>query len=136
MESTKTNQAKELNTFVQTYLAPSKIHGVGVFALQDIPKGRQLFADMVTKVYTLPYKEFDKLFPEVRDQILGQFPQVVNGSNFLYPTTRIQAYMNHSDDPNYDAVNDVALRDIKKDEEITEDYKKIENYDKVFPFLT
>jgi len=128
-------QVRELNTYVRTYLAPSKIAGVGVFALRDVKKGDKLYADMMTKLYNLPYDNFPDLHPEVAEQILGQWPQVVNGSAFAYPTTRIQAYMNHSDTPNYDAVNDVALEDIPAGTEVTEDYRKIEGAEKVFAFL-
>ena len=128
-------QIKELNSYVLTRIAPSKIHGVGVFALRDIPKGRKLNVGMITKLYTLPHSSFLKLFPEVREMLLERWPQIVNGSRFLYPDTKIQAFMNHSDKPNYDAKEDIALEDIKKGEEITEDYRQIEGYEKVFKWL-
>jgi SET domain-containing protein len=128
-------QIAELNTYVKTRLGVSTIHGIGVFALRDIEKGEQLYADMMTKLYNLPYSEFDKLRPEIIDQLLQRWPQIVNGSAFAYPDTRIVAFMNHSDKPNYDAVNDVALRKIKEGEEITENYRKIEGADRVFTFL-
>jgi SET domain-containing protein len=128
-------QIEELNTYVKTRIAPSEIHGVGVVALRDIHKGERVYADNVAKGYSLPYSNFGKLFPEVKEHILEQWPNVINGSVFFYPTIRIQAYMNHSDDPNYDPKTDVALKDIKKGEEITEDYRTIENAEKVFSFL-
>lgn len=128
-------QAKELNTYVLTKIAPSKIHGVGVFALQDIAMGDTLYADMMTKVFTLPYKDFDNVKPQVKQMILERWPQIVNGSAFMYPDTRVQAFMNHSDDANYDAINDVMLIDVKAGEEITEDYRKIPNYQKVHTWL-
>ena len=130
-----TPQIKELNTYVLTKIAPSSIHGVGVFALRDIKKGQILYADILMKLYTLPYQEFHRLIPEVGDIILERFPQVINGSKFLYPDTRIQAFMNHSGTPNYDAVKDVALADIEQGEEITEDYRKIEGWEKIFGFI-
>jgi len=129
-------QIEELNTYVKTKLAPSPIDGVGVFALVDIPKGSPIFADMRTKLYNLPYDEFGELLPHVREQLLSRWPQIINGSAFAYPDTRVVAFMNHSDDPNYDAVNDKTLKDIKEGEEITEDYRKIEGHEKVFTFLT
>ena len=129
-------QVDELNTWVKTYIAPSKIHGVGVFALRDIPKGQKLYADIVTKVYPLPYKEFRNLFPEVRKYIIERWPLVATGkSYFLFPETKIVAFMNHQEDCNYDAVNDIMLKDVKVGEEITEDYKKIKGWEKVFTFL-
>jgi len=86
-------------------------------------------------VYNLPHKEFGNLFPTVREYILSQFPQIINGSLFAFPTTRIQAFMNHSDTPNYDAQTDETLRYVKAGEEITEDYRKIPNAEKIFTFL-
>ncbi len=131
------SQIDDLNTWVKTYIAPSKIHGVGVFALRAIPKGQKIYADMATKMFTLPHKEFRQLFPEVREKLLEQWPQIVNGSHFAFPTTKIQAYMNHGygDEVNYDAANDVVLKDISAHTEITEDYYKIEGWEKVFTFL-
>ncbi len=128
-------QLDELNSRVKTYIAPSPIHGVGVFALRSLPVGAKLYTDIIPKMYNLPHNEFSKLFPEVRDLLLERWPQIVNGSHFAYPDTRIQAFMNHSDTPNYDAVNDATLREIKKGEEITEDYRLIEGWGQVFPFL-
>lgn len=128
-------QIKELNHYVRTKLAPSKIDGVGVFALRDIKKGEPLFTDMMTKLYNLPYSEFDKLRPEVAENLLQSFPLIVKGSAFAYPLTRTQAFLNHSEEPNYDAMTDIALRDIKAGEEVTEDYRKIEGWEDVFTFL-
>ena len=128
-------QINFLNSIVKVKLAPSKIEGVGVFTLRDISKGEKLYADLAPTVFTLAHKDMRKLRPEIREMLLGQWPQIVNGSRFAYPTTRIQAFINHSDQNNYDAKNDVVLADIKAGEEITEDYRAIENYAQVFPWL-
>ena len=125
-----------LNTIVKVRLAPSKIHGVGVFAMFDIPKGTRLHADMFPTPFTIPYGSFKKLFPPIRELILEHFPQVVNGSKFMYPDTFIQAHMNHSTNPNYNAQTDTTLEDIKVGDEVLEDYRLIPNCGKVFPFLT
>jgi hypothetical protein len=124
-----------LNSAIKVKIAPSKIHGVGVFAIKDIPKGTKLFADMVPKVFHIPYGSIKKLFPEVREQILERWPNIVNGGAFAWPDTNIQAFMNHSDEYNYDSILDVTVNDVKKGEEITEDYRDIKNYEKVFPWL-
>lgn len=128
-------QITRLNERVKTYLAPSPIHGVGVFALRDIAKGQKLYGDAVPEVFSVKHSEFSKLFPEVGEQLIAQWPQVVNGSKFAYPTTRVVAYMNHSEEPNYDAVNDVLLKDVRKGEEITENYRLIENCGQAYPWL-
>ena len=130
------NPIDKLNAEATLRLAPSPIHGVGVFALRDIPQGQRLYADQLPGLYKIPYSSFGKLFPEVRQEVLERWPQVVNGSKFIYPHTRMQAYMNHSDDPNYDATTDTALRDIRAGEEVTEDYRRIASYQQVYPWLT
>lgn len=124
-----------LNDIIKIKIAPSNIHGVGVFAMQDIKKGEKLYTDMIPHQFDLPFSKFGKLRKEIVDILLGHFPLIVEGSHFLYPVTKFSAYLNHSDTPNYDAVNDVALTDIKKDEEVTEDYRLIANYDKIFEWL-
>ena len=128
-------QIDELNERVKVRIAPSKVHGVGVFSLRDIAKGQKLYTDQLPVLYTLPYSSFGKLFPEVRQILLERWPQIVNGSRFLYPDTRIQAYMNHSVQQNYDAFNDVTLRDIKEGEEILENYMLIPNWELAHPWL-
>lgn len=132
---TNRDQVLELNTYVKTTLKPSPIHGVGVFALRDIPKGSKLYTDMIPRIYTLPKSQFCHLFAEISEHLLSQWPQIEEGSHFAYPTTKMQAWMNHSDDANYDAVLDLVLTDIKAGDEITEDYRKIPGAMKVFPFL-
>lgn len=129
-------QVVELNTIVKTRIGASKIHGVGCMAILDLKKGERLYADNIPKVYTLTHADLGKLFPEIRDMILEQWPNIVNGARFAYPTTRIQAYMNHSEDPNYDAMKDELLKDVSKGEEITHDYRLIKNYQTVYPWLT
>lgn len=124
-----------LNTRVRTRLGPSPIHGVGVFALRDIPKGVRLFAEDFPKLYTLPYAQFSKLFYEVSQYLLIKFPTIAVGSKFAYPDTRIQAYMNHSLTPNYDNTTDETLREIKAGEEITEDYFNIPGATVIHPWL-
>ena len=128
-------QVTELNNRVKVRIAPSKIHGVGVFAIRDIAEGQKLYADHLPVLYSLSYSSFGKLFPEVKELLIGRWPQIVNGSKFLYPDCRLQAYMNHSFEPNYDAALDLAMSDVKEGEEITEDYKKIQGWETAHPWL-
>ena len=60
-------QIKILNEWCKLRVAPSKIHGVGVFALRDIKKGERLYADIKPEVFNVPYQQFNKLRPEIRD---------------------------------------------------------------------
>jgi SET domain-containing protein len=124
-----------LNSIVKTRIAPSPIHGVGLFAIRDIPKGMKFFADHMPRPYRLSAANQSKLFPEVRALLMERWPRMVDGEAFGYPDTYIQGYMNHADDPNYDLTLDVALRDIKAGEEITEDYRLIPGWERAFPWL-
>ena len=126
-----------LNQRVKLKIAPSKIHGVGVFTIRDVSKDEKLYADHAPVVYNLPYSSFGKLFSEVKELLLERWPRIIDGSNFIYPDARLLAYMNHGEGKkeNYDAINDVVLKDIKEGEEVLEDYKKIPNWDKIFTFL-
>lgn len=124
-----------LNSLIKFKLAPSKIHGVGVVAMRDIYKGTRLYAEIFPKPYLIPMGSMNKLFPDIKEYLLERWPQIVNGSAFMYPTERAQAFMNHSDTPNYNAKEDITIKDIKVGEEITEDYRLIPSYEKVFPWL-
>ena len=132
-------QIIELNRTVKCTLALSKIHGIGVFAIRDIKRGEKLYCIIESperKWYTVLYKDFDKLIPEVKDLILQRWPAVVNGSPFLSPNEVYPSlFMNHSEDPNYRSLDDTALRDIYVGEEVTEDYGQVPNLCKIFPFL-
>lgn len=109
----------EVNNEIWCKLAPSKIQGIGVFAIRDIPRGTKLSN---YKKYCLTEEEFDKLLPEVRNEILDK---ICFEDDLCFNTAyaNFQAYMNHSDNPNSDGV--YALQDIKKDEEITENYRHL-----------
>lgn len=132
-----------LNSSVKCNIGPSPIHGLGVFALTDIQKGQKCYCKPpfldtgVAEWFHVPYGSFKKLFPEVRELILNRFPAVINGSRFLSPNDMIWllTYINHSDNPNYDVDTDTATRLIKAGEEIVQDYRRMDNYEKLYPFL-
>ena len=137
--SIQDEQIDELNATVKCKLAPSKIHGVGVFAIMDIPKGQRVHCrpDQAGRIwYNVPYGSLSKLLPEIKELVLERWPSIVNGSNFTSPNDCWPiCWMNHADTPNYEMHTDTALIDIKKGEEITEDYRKMINYGKVYPWL-
>lgn len=126
---------KLLNEIVKIKLAPSPIHGVGVFALRDMKKGERVYADITLNAFDLPYKRFSELRPEVSETLLNYWGNIINGSHFLYPVTKMSGYINHSDNPNFDMTNDVLSKDVKKGEEITEDYRTLKNYKKLYKWL-
>ena len=133
-------QILELNSTVKCRLGPSKIHGVGVFTLRDIYKDEKLYLLPNEKPhwYHIPPGSMSKLFPEVKELILSQWASIINGSRFLSPNDScwMGLYINHDDNPNYQADVDKSLRDIKKGEEITENYRLMNNWQTAFPWLT
>lgn len=133
-------QIDDLNFKVKFYIAPSTIHGIGVFALRDVKKGEQCFCFPKTDRtwYDLTWSELEGLRPEIREIILQRWPSIINGSYFQSPLDDVwlASFINHSDTPNYLQSNDSALRDIKKGEELTESYRTMLNYKKVYPWIT
>ena len=142
MTTPKTTQQKKwklaiklLNEVVKVRIQPSPIHGVGVFAIRAIKEGEIMELDAIPHQFDVPFSMMKDIRKDAREIILGQFPAIAVGSHFLYPVTRMQAFLNHSDNPNYDGQADKTLRDVAKGEELTEDYRKIPGHDKVFPWL-
>ncbi len=128
----------ELNDDVVCHIKPSPINGIGVFALKDIKKGEKLHCIFDPRqMYSIPYERFNELRPEVRQLICERYPNVTKGEKFLSPNDDqiLTSFINHSDEPNYDQ-DDTALTDIRAGEEITEDYRSIENYETTYPWLS
>lgn len=123
--------ANRLNQSVWCKLAPSKIHGIGVFAIRDIPKGTMLTNNDVwsqrrREVFHCDEQEFAKILPEIQDLITDRmFFEKGKPLYFISPNDDqvLQSFMNHSNTPNSDG--EFALCDIKKGEEITEDFNTL-----------
>jgi SET domain-containing protein len=111
---------------VETYLAPSAIHGVGVFARHAIKKGTVVSRFMPPMDSQFPHELFESLTPVEQAYLRiyayrSKFTKlwVLNGDN--------DRYMNHSSDPNTDMHPDgtsenIAVRDVAAGEELTCDY--------------
>lgn len=123
-----------LNATVWCRLGVSPIHGVGVFAIRDIPKGQQItdynYSNIKDGVpfYEMTLDEFSVVLPCIRELILDRMlydASVGSSLKFVSPNHDqcLQSFMNHSDDPNTDGLT--ALRDIKKGEEVTEDFRQL-----------
>lgn len=123
-----------LDEITKVKVAPSTIHGVGLIAMRDIKKGEKLYTDALPQIFDVPFKMFKKLRPDVRDYILGRWPNIANGSHFL-SDGMLAVYLNHSETPNYDGKKDEALQNIKQGEEVTENYRKVENWELIYPWL-
>ena len=96
----------------------SKIHGKGVFASKDFKKGKKV---IIYHLKPLTQKEFRNL-PEKEKHFTSKIGKTI----YLFPSP--ERYVNHSCTPNTHPNSkekcDVAIRDIKKGEEITTDYRK------------
>lgn len=122
--------------WITVKIAPSPVHGIGIFAIKDMPKGTKLFADIMPEIFQLDYKVLRNNTPEyVHDAVVQAYPRAAKGEAFVYPLARWAAFMNHSDDPNYDAIEDVLLKPVKAGDEIFEDYRKIPGWEEVFDWL-
>lgn len=130
-----TEAINALNMLIMTYLAPSPIHGIGVFASRTIKKGERIGLDYQPNAFDVPYSRFNELRHEVRDILLNCWPEVVKGSHFMYPVTRMMSFVNHSNTPNVDIKTDKALEDIVSGEELTADYKLFDNAKEIYPWL-
>lgn len=119
--------AEHLNNTVWATLKPSPIHGIGVFAIRDIPKGTLITDycvwDKKPPVFEVSREDFLKILPEVRGLILDRMI-FREGHPIVFPSPNndqhLRSFMNHSDNPNSDGER--ALVDIQKGEEITEDF--------------
>jgi SET domain-containing protein len=110
---------------VKTYLDKSKVHGLGVFAGQSIRKGAKIwrFVYGFDRFYTR--KRLAKLPKQARDYINLHGYQW--GKEILL-SMDYDTFMNHSENPNTDFHNGfvIARNNIRKGEEITNDYRAFE----------
>jgi hypothetical protein len=124
-----------LLTGIKSYVAPSKIHGVGLFSLVDIKKGEQVFPIWKgeTGWYKIKFSKAKKLPTEVLSYILRSYGSkienensdvnvvLIKDTNFLF-TNPLCLINTEYGEGNVDSKKGIALRDIKKGEEITGNY--------------
>ena len=132
---TKAELLSELagNTWVM--IRPSPIEGIGVFALQDIPKGcRSMFSKANEQEQWIPVarSEVEKL-PAHAKALIENYC-LYDDENYFVPDYGFKKmdlvnFLNHSDTPNVISINDgeffEAIRDIKQGEELLIDYGEI-----------
>ena len=121
---------------VITRIGQSRIHGLGLFAAQFIPKGTTVWKMVPWFDLTLSNEQIEKLSGPARDQFIhcGHLDMFTGAYVLCADEAR---YLNHSEDPNIrcdldsdDEDLDVAVRDIAEGEEITINYKE---YDANWP---
>lgn len=112
---------------VYTRLAPSELHGVGVFAIRAIPRGAQLFTGDEGEMRWIRREQLGRLPAPIR-KLYADFC-VKKGPLLGCPTSFNNLtpawYLNHSDTPNTAIDSDYnffTLRRIRANEELTVDY--------------
>ena len=120
--------AKLPHTGVFVRLQPSPLHGIGVFAIRDIPKGKYVFRGDDEQLCWIEVSKTKRLGKEVR-RLYEDFCVLRNGKygcprtfNVLTPAW----FINHSENPNLAAdekFDFYSTRRIKKGEELTLCYK-------------
>jgi SET domain-containing protein len=119
----------------QTYamLKSSSVHGIGVFAIRDIPKGcRTIFSKGVGEWIKVPIAEVE-LLPAYSKELVETYC-LFDRDNYYVPDYGFKLmdlvnYLNHSYTPNIISVNDgeefEAITDIPAGEELLINYGHI-----------
>ncbi len=129
----KESLLKQLQQSTYVMIQPSPLHGIGVFAIRDIPKGtRDLFSQGIGEWIQLTIAEVEALPKHSRDLVENH---CLFDEDFYYvpdygfKLVDLVIYLNHSDTPNMISVNDgeffEAICDIKAGEELLVDYGTI-----------
>ncbi len=114
---------------------PSPVHGLGVFAVTDIPAGTQWWSTDVGDTITISRSQFAALAESASspasDAIMAgiqTYSIYLKALDLMVLIPDNGRFVNHSDLPNSAGhvdgrlIYSVALRDIARGEEITEDY--------------
>ncbi len=123
---------------IKTYIAPSKIEGIGLFADENIKKGE------ITWKYTPDFdlefsqEEIEKMPLLLRDFILTYASLSMVSNKYILGNDNVR-FTNHSSNPNLDSISIEgeqekvarAKRNIKKGEELTIDYRGFDKNDAV-----
>jgi SET domain-containing protein len=124
---------KDLEENIYCRVGPSKVHGVGVVAIRNIPKGKQLFKTFLKYQLTpVPWemiKKNSKIDPAVKQLAYDMYP-LIDGNLNLYRAglnaVDVGFFINHSEHPNVTTKKDsdafFAMRAIKKGEELFVNY--------------
>lgn len=114
---------------VETYLDKSAIHGIGCFTAQDIRKGEVVWKFHDDADLVIPLDKFHRMKDELSAPTFFQIKKYSYkplGRDFLVLSLDDSRFFNHSEtEYNVISVGEdiiVASRDIKKDEEIIDNY--------------
>jgi SET domain-containing protein len=122
---------------VYARIGRSRLHGVGVVAIRDIPAGALVFRGESERVAWVSRAAVRRLPAEIRS-LYEDFGMVWGDRIGVPPSLNMLSvgwYVNHSDRPNVEAGDDArfrTLRRIRKGEELTADYRTF--VDEALPF--
>lgn len=120
----------ELATNTLVALKPSPLHGIGVFALTDIPAGcTTMFSKEEGEWIELSFEEVNQL-PAHSKALIENFCLFDNEKYFVpaqgFKAIDLSLFLNHSCNPNIVSVNEgayfKAIKNIPKGEELLVDY--------------
>jgi SET domain-containing protein len=114
---------------VKTYLRPSAIEGLGVFAAEPILRGTMIWALDPKFDICVVESELDRLPPQMRDYITRYSYPHLERPGVLILDSDNGKFMNHSDRPNTDFRRfdrAYALIDIAVGEELTCNYHEFD----------
>ena len=124
---------KQLAESTYVMIKASPVHGIGVFAIKDIPKGTQdIFSQGIGEWIEVSKEEVKALPKHSRDLVENHC--LFDEKNYFIPDygfklVDLVIYLNHSDVPNVMSINDgerfEAIRDITVGEELFLDYGTI-----------
>ncbi len=119
----------------ETYvmIKPSPLHGIGVFAIRDIPKGtKNIFSQGVGEWIKLSLSEVDALPKHAKDLVENHClfdEDAYYVPDYGFKLVDLVIYLNHSDTPNIISINDgeffEAIVDIQNGQELLVDYGTI-----------
>jgi len=122
---------------VYARIGPSRIHGVGVRAVRDIPAGTLVFEGESERVVWVSRAAVRRL-PGAMRALYEDFGMVSGDQIGVPPSLNMLSvgwYVNHAERPNVEAGDDGrfrALRRIRTGEELTADYRTF--VDEALPF--
>ncbi len=130
---TKEQLLEELSIGTYVMIKPSALHGIGVFAVRDIPKGcRAMFSKNIGNWIKVPKTDVDKL-PKHAVDLVENYCLYDEEHYFIadygFKVMDLVNFLNHSDTPNIISIEDgeefEALCDIKTGEELLINYSEI-----------
>ena len=132
---TKEELLEELSGNTWVMIKPSPIEGIGVFALQQIPKGcRSMFSKANEQEQWIPVSKSEVENLPAHAKALIENYCLYDEENYFIPDYGFKKmdlvnFLNHSDTPNVISINEgeffEAIRDIKQGEELFIDYGEI-----------